>query len=507
MVQQTAYVVLQMAVVMVMLLASAFGLDSSRSERSLLKREATGDQHSQGHDHPSNQPHHHSTQHAQNQQNQQDGESLSSSADGVVNHWLYKFPPWTASNPAPRGFYGKSLTKETHAHTSDNLGSDVVISSVNSDGSHRTGRLENVKVPGNTHFQTEVVKTILDSELEGLKHSSEPILFTPSPSTGPNTFTPIVGILQPPTSNSGTTTALNSNQNTHFQDFNNNRFVSPPPRFDTVPQRFPDVDEGSTVLIAPEMQSFMPKDVFIPSNLPQNSHEVFQKPITVSQTRFNSEQFGGNRQPKQVISVTKSLSKSSDFRPSPLISISSPSHISVPGENFDYKISVTPYPLPDVPSHEPLPLYQHITKENVNTPSNSFQTSSHSQISHENIIEDNVVQGDKRRKPPVTYHPKGSADTLWIPFIPGIPLPILLQQAQRFSQPAGTRQTRYNANKKNAQSRSIISNHFDTTGSYPKSIQDIINSELDTAESLFRRGPQSSQQIISVNLNQSNEEK
>ncbi|KAK7068251.1 hypothetical protein SK128_000888 [Halocaridina rubra] len=95
---------------------------------------------------------------------------VSAGAD-APNSWLYKFPPWFfPNNPPPDGFSKlKDNDLVTDAGVPDILNlpdtepadGDVILVS-DKTKSDRSGRLYNIKIPGNSEFRDEVVQTLID---------------------------------------------------------------------------------------------------------------------------------------------------------------------------------------------------------------------------------------------------------------------------------------------------------------------------------------------------------
>ncbi|XP_076049922.1 uncharacterized protein LOC143030636 [Oratosquilla oratoria] len=97
--------------------------------------------------------------------------AVPSSGDGVLNPWLYKFPPWHVPlNPAPNHFkpmISSSSGKDLHSGNpntfSDLMDGDVIIDlSPFVEGGIRGIDVQNVKIPASSPYRDEVIQTILE---------------------------------------------------------------------------------------------------------------------------------------------------------------------------------------------------------------------------------------------------------------------------------------------------------------------------------------------------------
>ncbi|KAK8744931.1 hypothetical protein OTU49_000699 [Cherax quadricarinatus] len=89
--------------------------------------------------------------------------SSPSSSNSPPNSWLYKFPPWfLPGNPAPEGFHSHSDSLKISTPEFSKVDDGDVLIIDNFGVSDPVGQTNNVKIPGTSPFRDEVVQTLID---------------------------------------------------------------------------------------------------------------------------------------------------------------------------------------------------------------------------------------------------------------------------------------------------------------------------------------------------------
>ncbi|XP_071541151.1 uncharacterized protein [Panulirus ornatus] len=399
-----------------------------------------------------------------------------SSANSPPNSWLYKFPPWfLPGNPAPDGFHslqGKFQAAAKEFSMVDD-GDVLIIDHFGSD--ERTGRLGNVRVPGNSAFRDAVVQTVLN-----VKYGKSQSPSSPGGSNSDNSgvsgqvVTPWLvpqSVPEPPLPSPTPTVPITLHQS-HGRDpgFDNNLVTGRPqekrePANTSLRQSndFPIINNGDDFL----------SKVIRTDSRPSDTRDIkFQpSPPDVYQTT----------RPNNVAQEGHSSAVISGFRPSKLVSVTLGDQGSLQHGNAG---GVTKPAVSQSQQHNP---GNNIHHDNVN---NSFLK----------VQQAALLKASDR--PQSARHPQstsGQTKQLVVPFLPGIPLPLLLQHSQRLSQIG--RQPSLQVTLAHVQHRqrsgrdqggvvNDLRKQQQTPGSapLPTSIQDIINGDYDTAQTLYHTG-------------------
>lgn len=441
-------------------------------------------------------------------------EDFPSSGASVPNSWLYKFPPWfLPNNPAPEGFAKhqipapsgvgpllkdpqlstsggppthfpegsstpsaggpKALSPGSHFRIPDDPGAslpdvldgDVVIVSDLQQG-ERTGRLQNIRLRGDSEFKEELLRTILETKL--LNKEVPLQTSTPSGAEAPPGVTPFQLPLSagPP---------------------------PPPPPAPTQPFVLQDLGGGDL----PAAHGF---------GGATSSESGVGKAATGG--RFGG---GGPVRTPFVAPLTPATHHAEgglgEFRPSPPdLTFANRS----PPRSFlqaapSLPLQQTP---PRDPSFNPPPA---ISAPQLRPPQRGLGGPPFRRpVVEHNAIADAFFKDQEEALLKAADGAKvrggrvhGAADDpVWIPFIPGVPLPILVQHSLAERRRQKAQRTRSLGSQPPPSSLSLPPfSHADRRpsthlahppagsgeASYPTSIQDIINSRLDTSQELYSR--------------------
>ncbi|XP_042241193.1 uncharacterized protein LOC121878842 [Homarus americanus] len=435
---------------------------SSRGHRSRRGLQGSGDDH-----------HDHAHDHAKASASEivaaidaRGSRSSPSSGNPPPNSWLYKFPPWfLPSNPAPEGFkvsQGKSQDGGPEFSMVDD-GDILIIDDIGS--SEHTSDLSNIRVPGNSAFQDEVVQTLL-----GVKYgTSQDPSSLGSKIVSDELVTPWLvpqSVPEPPLPNPAPTVPL-SFQNHHGGNtgFDNHLVTTRP--------------QGDKIGLSNNENIFVSKTV-IPESTPTNFPDTEFHPSPPDLT-FTARPFNDAAQVEHASGDTRG------FRPSPLISVTHLKANSVPGE-------------PVVTSQgqqQHNPVHNNIQHNSISGNIFKGQLAALLKASDRPHTRGNQNQGNNNHiRNPQTL-PNKQEDLSWTPFIPGIPLAILqqLSQAGRRGPPPqqnhqGNQQPFNNNNNLRLQHHNTRGGSVPDSASLPTSIQDIIDGAYDTVQPIYRKGRQ-----------------
>ena len=351
---------------------------------------------------------------------------------------------------------------------------------------------QKVRVPGNSEYRSEVVRTILDYVLnikdndnkDEINNINSVLEFS---SAHPNKPTPPsidISILK--NTNIKTADVLSSlNEVANFEVFN---------------------EKDSIVLVISEnsrknknsVQKFLqpPVEKFSKTKSAQMSLPVKQmltsssfRPSRLLSLTTNGSPIQGTP-PSLAFTPNKQISTQNNNRNPLRNSKTSPSYISrsktLPflSSNRKYPVPVnlrqflTSRPVVSVPKHTPLPLETEPSPSPIVATTNAKIQSS--------ITRTNQTSNTKTN----------NRSVYWVPFIPGVPLPLLLQQIVRsrrlntLFQAQSMERKRLNSDnsyKLRIRNRKPRKSTISENSKLPSSIQDIINGNTDTSEPLYKK--------------------
>ncbi|XP_045624778.2 uncharacterized protein [Procambarus clarkii] len=402
-----------------------------------------------------------------------------SSANSPPNSWLYKFPPWfLPGNPAPEGFHSHRDTHKAGTPEFSMVDDGDILIIDNFGVSDLVGHINNVRVPGNSAFRDEVVQTLLDVKYSRGQNPAFRKGKVASEGTSGELVTPWLvpqSVPEPPLPSPVPTAPISLHDN-HDNDVRDQTHGGK-------------VNLVNTALRPNEAFPFISdnEDVF---RTITSSREP--TPTDVDNKGFRPSPFDRLRTARPInrAQVEHSSSNKDTFRPSKLISVTRVSEDSSPGA-------------PAVTS----PGQKH------GVGNSNFQ---------HNIISKNFFRDRQAVLLKASDRPRSSRtlirgndndignpqliskqdDPLWVPFVPGVPL--FLQRSRRLSQTGSRGEPLRNKDHPHNSQLDTLGSPQDVVSDpqlrnreesesnsfqLPSSIQDIINSDSDTAQPLYIREP------------------